>query len=261
MEWSAPAIVIDCLHFGEGDLRATVLTEEDGAWHGLARGGASRRGAPVWQVGNLIAARWVARLPEQLGSMTGELVHPAAALAMAQPLSLAILRAGCAVAAGTLPEREPHQAAFTGLARVLAGIAAPAAALPGLIRWEIDLLRELGYGLDLARCAVTGTTTDLAYVSPRTGRAVSLAAAGDWAPRLLPLPAFLAGEGDADGAVDFGQDMLGHDMLSQCEAGLALTGYFLEHAAFGARHAPLPAARRDLHQLVARMTEERRDAG
>lgn len=259
MEWSAPAIVIDCIRFGEGDLRAIVLTEEDGAWHGLARGGASRRGAPVWQVGNLIAARWVARLPEQLGSMTGELVHPAAALAMADTLSLAILRAACAVAAGTLPEREPHPSAFTGLARVLAGIVTPAAALPGLIRWEVDLLRELGYGLDLAHCAVTGQTTDLAYVSPRTGRAVSRDAAGDWAPRLLRLPAFLAGEegGDPDGA----PGALDSGALDQCEAGLVLTGYFLEHAAFGARHAPLPTARRDLHQLVARMTEERRDAG
>ncbi len=243
-EWSAPAVVLETALYGEGDCRVIVLTEAAGAWHGLARGGAARGRAATWQPGNLIAAKWVARLADQLGSMTGELVHPAAALAMADPLGLGILRAACAVAAGALPEREPHPSAFFGLARLLAGIAMPEAALPALIRWEVDLLRELGFGLDVSACAVTGASIggndDLAYVSPRTGRAVSRAAAGEWAPRLLPLPAFLVGMGEAD--------------LAQCRDGLRLTGHFLARDAFGAHHAPLPPARVALYDSVCRMT-------
>ncbi|MHB1304380.1 MAG: DNA repair protein RecO [Acidiphilium sp.] len=247
MEWAAPAIVLEITPFGEGDLRAVVLTEADGVWHGLARGGASRRGAAVWQPGNLVAARWVARLPEQLGSLTGELVHPAAAIAMADPLALAVLRAGCAVAAGALPEREPHPSAFLGLARLLAGIGIADAALPALVRYEVDLLRELGFGLDLVACAATGATGNLAYVSPRTGRAVSREGAGTWAARLLPLPAFLLGGAPAD--------------LAACHDGLALTGHFLARDAFGARHAPLPSARLALYDLVTRRLNGDDDAG
>jgi DNA repair protein RecO (recombination protein O) len=250
-EWSAPAIVLETVLYGEGDCRVAVLAEAEGAWHGLARGGASRGRAAIWQPGNLIAAKWVARLPDQLGSMTGELVHPAAALSMANPLSLAILRAACAVAAGALPEREPHPAAFLGLARLLAAIAMPEAVLPALIRWEVDLLRELGFGLDFSACAVTGAPTgandDLAYLSPRTGRAVSRAAAGEWAPRLLKLPPFLTGDAPAD--------------LAQCRDGLALTGHFLAREAFGARHIPLPQARIALYDTVCRMIGETRIDG
>ncbi|MGC9270185.1 DNA repair protein RecO [Acidiphilium sp.] len=238
MEWSDPAIVLSLTPYGEGDQRAIVLTEAWGAWHGLARGGASRRGAPVWQEGNLIAARWVARLPEQLGSLTGELVHPAAALAMNDALALAVLRSACAVAAGVLPEREAHPAAFLGLTRLLAGIGIAGAALPALVRFEVALLRELGYGLDFSACAVTGGVDDLAFVSPRTGRAVSRAAAGIWVSRLLPLPGFLVGDAAAD--------------LDACREGLALTGHFLARDAFGARHASLPSARVALYDLVLR---------
>lgn len=238
MDWSNPAIILSITQYGEGDQRAIVFTEAHGAWHGLARGGASRKGAATWQEGNLIAARWVARLPEQLGTLTGELVHPAAALAMNDPTALAVLRAACAVAAGALPEREAHPAAFLGLARLLAGIAIPDAPLPALIRFEIELLRELGYGLDLSTCAVTGTTDDLAFVSPRTGRAVSRAAAGIWESRLLALPGFLRGDAPAD--------------LAACRDGLALTGHFLARDAFGARHTPLPSARVALYDRVTR---------
>lgn len=247
MEWSDPAIVLSLAPYGEGDTRAIVLTETQGAWHGLARGGASRRGAPVWQEGNLIAARWVARLAEQLGSLTGELVHPAAALAMNDPLALAVLRAGCAVAAGALPEREPHPAAFVGLARLLAGIGIAGAALPALVRFEVELLRELGYGLDFSKCAVSGTSDDLAFVSPRTGRAVARAAAGMWQARLLVLPAFLLGDAPAD--------------LVACREGLALTGHFLARDAFGARHAALPPARVALYDLVSRRIQGETNAG
>src|SRR5437764_1113533 len=120
MDWDAPAIVLDARPYGEGDAVATVMTEEHGAHRGLARGGGARSGTAIWQPGNLVQARWVARLAEQLGSFSAELVHPAAALSMDDPLQLAILSAVCAVADGALPEREPHPRVFEGLLRLIA---------------------------------------------------------------------------------------------------------------------------------------------
>ncbi len=210
-------------------------------FRGLVRGGASRSRAATWQTGNLIEARWVARLPDQLGSLTGELVHATAAAAMQDRLALAVLSAACATAAGALPEREPHRRVFGGLLRVLARLAAGSAVLTDLVRWELELLAELGFGLDLALCAVTGSATDLAYVSPRTGRAVSRQAAGAWAERLLKLPAFLAGNAAAD--------------MPAWRDGLALTGHFLARDAFGSRHLPLPPARVRLVDILQTLPE------
>ena len=120
MDWDAPAIVLDARPYGEGDAIATVMTEEHGAHRGLARGGGARNRTAIWQPGNLVQARWVARLADQLGSFTAELVHPAAALAMDDPLGLAMLSAACAVAEGALPEREPHPRVFEGLLHLIA---------------------------------------------------------------------------------------------------------------------------------------------
>jgi DNA repair protein RecO (recombination protein O) len=236
MEWQEPAIVLEVTPYGEGDALVTVLTAEYGAWRGLVKGGAARAHTATWQPGNLVAARWVARLSDQLGNFTGELVHPGAALAMADRVNLAVLNAACALAAGALPEREPHPDAFAGLARLLAGIDIEGLALPALIRWEFLLLRELGFGLNFSTSAVAGDNDRLAYVSPRTGRAVSLSAAGDWAGRLLVLPEFLLDDSQPD--------------LADCLAGLKLTGHFLARDAFGARHRPLPPARERLYDLI-----------
>jgi DNA repair protein RecO (recombination protein O) len=234
MEWQNPAIILETTAYGEGDVLATVLTP-DGAWRGLAKGGASRAKAAVWQPGNLISARWTARLAEQLGTLTGELVHPGAALAMPERESLAVLNAACALAAGALPEREPCPEIFAGLTRLLAGIDIPEFPLPGLVRWEIVLLRELGFGLDFS--APAGGNDRLAYVSPRTGRAVTLSQAGEWVDRLLPLPEFLLDDSEPG--------------LADCLAGLKLTGHFLARDVFGARHRPLPTARARLYDLIA----------
>lgn len=237
MEWEAPAVVLAARPYNEGDALVTVLTEAHGNHHGLARGGSSRSQASTWQPGNLVQARWVARLPDQLGSMTAELVHPGAALAMDDALSLAILSAACAVADGALPEREPHPRVFAGLVQLIAQLARGPDALTELVRWEGVLLAELGYGLDLSACAVSGATAGLAWVSPRTGRAVSDDAAGEWRDRLLRLPGFLAG-GNTAAAADW-------------RDGLKLTGHFLARDAFGHQHRPLPPARHMLYDRVA----------
>lgn len=242
MEWDAPAIVLDARPYGEGDAIATVMTEGHGLHRGLARGGAARSGAAVWQAGNLVHARWVARLADQLGSFAAELVHPGAALALDDPLALAMLSAACAVAEGALPEREPHPRVFQGLLRLIVHLSQGAPLLAELVRWETVLLADLGYGLDLTACALTGETAGLAYVSPRSGRAVTAAAAGDFAPRLLRLPGFLAGANIA-GPADW-------------RDGLILTGHFLARDAFGHHHRPLPAARRMLYDRVAALAAE-----
>lgn len=236
MEWDAPAVVLSARAHGEADALVTVATEAHGVHRGLARGGASRARAPLWQPGNLVQARWGARLADQLGTMTAELVHPGAALAMDDPLALAILSSACAVAEGALPEREPHPRVFAGLVRLIADLGRGADALAELVRWEAVLLTELGYGLDLSACAVTGEVSGLAWVSPRTGRAVSDAAAGVWRERLLRLPGFLAGA-NAAGPQDW-------------RDGLKLTGHFLERDAFGHQHRLLPQARHMLYDRV-----------
>jgi DNA repair protein RecO (recombination protein O) len=236
MEWDEPAAVLEAVPYGEGDALVTLLTAGRGPWRGLAKGGNSRSKTALWQPGNLITARWSARLPEQLGNLTGEMVHPAAALAMDDRLNLAILNAACALVAGALPEREPAPDVFAGLARLLAGINIPQITLPALVIWELDLLRELGFGLDFSARAVAGDNDVLAYVSPKTGRALSLSAAGDWASRLLKLPAFLLEETNASDA--------------DCADGLKLTGHFLARDVFGSRHKPLPPARERLYDLL-----------
>ena len=134
MEWDTPAVVLAARPYGEGDALATVLTEPHGTHRGLARGGLSRARASLWQPGNLVQARWVARLSDQLGSLTAELVHPGAALNMDDPVALAILSSACAVAEGALPEREPHPRVFAGLVRLIAGLGQGADALTACIR-------------------------------------------------------------------------------------------------------------------------------
>ncbi len=222
-------MVLEARSYGEGGALVTVLTEAEGACRGLVRGGGSRGQAALWQPGNLVQARWVARLADQLGSLSAELVRTGAAAAMDDPLALLVLASACAVAERALPEREPHPGVFAGLVGLIASIGTEAELVPDLVRWEAGLLAELGYGLDLASCAVTGATAGLAFVSPRTGRAVAREAAGVWAGRLLVLPGFLAGSNRSE--------------ASDWRDGLRLTGHFLARDAFGARHLGVPEAR------------------
>jgi DNA repair protein RecO (recombination protein O) len=232
-------VVLEVRPHGEGGAVVSLMTEEHGRHAGLAKGGASRAQAGLWLPGNLVEARWIARLPEQLGAISGEMVHPAAALAMEDPLALALLSSACAIAADALPEREPHPRAFRALVSLIGHLAGGAeGVLADYVRWEALVLSELGYGLNIETCAVTGTAEGLTHVSPRTGRAVSAGAAAPYLDRLLPLPAFLR---DAESRGD----------AAAWDAGLRLTGHFLERDAFGARHRPLPEARHRLADRVA----------
>lgn len=237
MEWDAPGIILDVRPLGEGDCVATVMTEAHGAHRGLARGAQSRTRAALWQPGNLVQLRWVGRLSEQLGSLTAEMIHPAAAMVMDDRLLLAMLTSACAVAEGALVEREPQPVVFDGLLHLLARLPTGPAMLGELVRWEFSLLTALGYGLDFSACSATGATSDLAYVSPRTGRAVSREGAGVWKERLLPLPPFLLDDTPGD--------------LDQWRDGLRLSGHFLARDAFGHHHRPLPQPRIALYDLIS----------
>ena len=226
IRWTDRAVMLSARPFGEGKAVAQVLTEAHGRHAGLVMG-AGRR-AEALQPGTLAAVGWQARLPEQLGVLTCEVETPHAARWFDDPARLAAIRSACAVAELGLPEREPHPGAFAGLAALLETLAGPAWPA-AYVRYELGLLAELGFGLDLARCALTGGAEDLAWVSPRSGRAVSREAGREWADRLLALPGFLAG----------GPDFADEDI----RAGLALTGHFLARHIARPADRPMPAAR------------------
>jgi DNA repair protein RecO (recombination protein O) len=234
MEWIDEGFVLAGRRHGEGDLVLSLLTRAHGRHAGLVKGGGGRRAAGLYEPGNLLRAIWRARLEEHLGNFACEGLSQHAAALLDDALRLAALTSAAALAEAALPEREPHPRAFDGFERLieaLRGAGDTLAWAQHYVRWELDLLAELGFGLDLTRCAVSGATADLAFVSPASGRAVSQSAAGLWRDRLLPLPAFLAG-GEAD--------------LPAIRQGLALTGAFLERHAL--RHMPTARTR-----LLARL--------
>lgn len=243
MEWTAPGIVLETRPLGEGGAVVTLLTEAQGRHAGLAKGGASRKQSATWLPGNFVEAHWVARLSDQLGALSGELVHPTAALAMEDALALALLSSACTVAAEALPEREPHPAVFRALLPILAHLQQGAEeVIPDYLRWEVLLLSELGYGLDLARCAMTGDTEGLTHVSPKSGRAARADVAAPYADRMLPLPPFLRDASLPSGPADW-------------VAALRLTGHFLARDAFGTRHRLVPTAREAFADRVASRVE------
>ncbi len=234
--WEDEAVVLSARPHGEGHAIATVFARALGVRRGLVFGGAGRRGRATWQPGNVLAARWRARLSDQLGRLEGETLFAASAGALEDTLALAVLASACAVAEAALPEAEPHPRAYAALVALLGHLDRGERMVAEYVRWESVLLSELGYGLDLSVCAVTGARDGLAYVSPRTGRAVAAAAAGPWRGRLLVLPKFLL----ADEAAP----------VSDLVSGLRLTGHFLARDAFGAAHRPPPPARARLVALI-----------
>lgn len=239
MDWEEEGIVLSARKHGETSLILQILTRGHGRHAGLVRGGARKSSRGVYQPGNIVSARWRARLSEHLGVMQGELVAALAAEFLDYPDRLAGLSSACAVAETSLPERQTHAAVFDAFRALLDALATGVAWRAVYVRWEIGLLEHLGFGLDLRCCAVTGVTDTLAYVSPKTGRAVSRAAGAAYQDRLLSLPDFLIG-GRAAGPDDI-------------SAGLRLTGHFLERHVFAPQTMRMPAARERLVDRLARL--------
>ena len=230
MEWEDDAYVLSARAHGESGAIVDLLTAERGRFAAHVAGGASRKLRAVLQPGARVIARYRARVSEQLGSASLEPVGEGPAALFDDALALAGLSAAAAVAAGALPEREAHPGVFYGLEALILALAHPEVWPAVYVRFEAGLLQNLGFGLDLSRCAATGSTDDLIYVSPRTGRAVSRDAGAPYRDRLLKLPPFLLGAqaGLSQGDVDLG---------------LVLTGHFLEQFVFSPLNRPLPPAR------------------
>jgi DNA repair protein RecO (recombination protein O) len=234
VQWSDDAIVLSLRRHGETASIVSLLTRDRGRHPGLVHGqGGGRRAA--LQPGATLQATWRSRLADNLGTVTCEgVASPDPRILYDRP-RLATLSAFCAVVDTALGEREPAPGVYEGSAALLTALADRDDWPVVYIAWEIKLLSVLGFGLDLARCAVTGGTGDLAFVSPRTGRAVTREAGLPYGERLLPLPAFLHDTGLGDPAVAAAPDDLA--------AGLRLTGHFLERHVYAARHRPMPSAR------------------
>jgi DNA repair protein RecO (recombination protein O) len=210
MEWIDEGIVLSARAHGENAAVATLLTAARGRHAGLVPGGQGSRARPILQPGNRVNAKWRARVTDQLGNYTFELVGAQAALWLDQPEIVAIISSACAVTEAALPERQPLPGIYAGLATLLS---LPDADLwaPVYIKYEMNLLQALGYGLDLTQCASGGGADNLAYVSPRTGRAVSREAGLPYHDKLFPLPGFLLGLGAWNAAeILQGLDMTGH---------------------------------------------------
>jgi DNA repair protein RecO (recombination protein O) len=191
VEWRDEAIVLAKRPHGESGLIVQLLTREHGRHAGLVRGGQGRKVRGTYEIGNRLEAHWQARLAEHLGIVTGELLHSPAAILLDDAPRLLCLAAAAAVAEAALPERLPEPAAYAALLRLVAALEADDGWAVAYVLWELDLLASLGFGLGLARCVATGTTADLAYVSPKSGHAVSAAAGAPYRDRLLRLPPFL----------------------------------------------------------------------
>ncbi|MDA1099307.1 MAG: DNA repair protein RecO [Proteobacteria bacterium] len=240
MNWSDEGYVLSVRRHGEAAAIVNLLTREHGRHAGLVRGGMGRRLRGVLQPGNQVAASWRGRLSEHLGSFTVEAMRDHAAGLLSDGDRLAGLASAAALTEAALPEREPHLAIHDGFAALLEALGGAPAWAAIYVRFELGLLAELGFGLDLSQCAATGRTDDLAYVSPRSARAVSRSAAAPYKDRLLPLPRFLL-----PGATE-------KPTNAEVLDGLRLTGYFLQSQVFAPHHRPTPAARSRLLERISR---------
>lgn len=245
MEWVCEGMVLGARAHGETSVVLEVMTADFGRHLGLVKGGRSRRLQAALQAGNRLMLTWKARLESHLGLFAVELIEARAARLMETAAGLYAVQI-VAGHLGYLAEREPHPGLYRAAAALVdaPGDVLQAAAL--IARFELMLLDELGFGLDLSACAATGATADLVYVSPKSARAVSRAAGAPYAARLLALPAFLLPEAGAlpDAAA--------------VAAGLRLTGFFLERHVAGPRARPLAAARAELAARLGGL--ERRSA-
>lgn len=237
--WRDDAALLAVRPFGETSVIIEVFSAAHGRHAGVVRGGTSRKIAPMLQPGAQLTVNWSARLDDHLGSFTVEPVRSRNAAAMGDRLSLAGLNAVCALLVMVLPEREAHLPLYHRTIGLLDLLGQPEVWPLAYLRWEQALLEEMGFGMDLTACAASGVNEDLAFVSPKSGRAVSRDAAGVWADRLLPLPPVLAGKGDASGA--------------EIAKALGTTGFFIENRLVkGLGDRPMPAARARLIEVILR---------
>jgi len=239
MDWRDSGILLAVRRHGESAAIIEVFTEQHGRHAGVVQGGASRKFAPILQPGAQLALTWRARLEDHIGTFSVEPIKSRASGLMEDALRLAAFGAIAGLLTQAMPEREAHPAMYLQTLTLLDHLATGEDWIADYIGWEMLLLRDLGYGLDLSECASTGSRDDLIYVSPKSGRAVSQGGAGEWAAQMLPLPPVMRG-----GAVAGGEDIIN---------ALKTTGYFLEHRLFPALgREKLPEARARLLSRLGR---------
>ena len=246
MEWHDEGIIIGGRRYGESSLILEVMTRDHGRHPGLVKGGRSKRMHPLLQPGNAVALTWRARLEEHLGSYAIETTRMRGTELMAAPASLHGLNLLLAHLR-LLAEREPHQLLYAAAASLIDLLDRPDVAPAYVVRFELALLAESGFGLDLESCAATGSRDDLVYVSPKSARAVSRQAGAPYRDKLLALPAFLGADG--------------HEPVSIADlaAGFRLTGFFLDRNLFAPRGLELPASRESYIAQLGRHLPEARD--
>jgi DNA repair protein RecO (recombination protein O) len=238
MQWLDDAIILTVRPHGETSAIAEVLAREQGRYLGLVHGGRSRKKRPMLQPGNRVQARWRARLPEQLGTFDMELLAAYASRGFEDRAALAAIMT-LAFLVRRLPERDPHPVLFDALAGLLAQLGEPGVWPSAYVQFELLLLQEFGFGLDLSECAATGETENLIYVSPKSGRAVSAGAGAPYADKLLPLPAFVRGGTPAATSAELAD-------------GLRLTGAFIERHVLESSGGRLPETRAEMIAALMR---------
>jgi DNA repair protein RecO (recombination protein O) len=240
IEWRDEGALIRVRKHGESSAIIEVFTPSRGLTSGIVRGGTSRKIAPTLQPGAQLDVTWKARLEDHLGSFTVEPIRSRTAQVMQDRLALAGLNAVTRLLSFLLPDREAHAPLYARTVQLLDLLGQNDVWPLAYLQWEVALLDEMGFGMDLSACAVSGLNDDLFYVSPRTGRAVSRLAAGEWADRLLPLPHVLLGKGDAD--------------LNEIVLALRTTGHFLNnHLSKSLGDLPIPEARQRLIDTMRRL--------
>jgi DNA repair protein RecO (recombination protein O) len=240
IEWRDEGALLKVRKHGETSAIIEVFTTRHGRAAGVVRGGTSRKIAPLLQPGAQLDVTWKARLEDHLGSFTVEPVRSRTAQVMTDRLALAGLNAVTGLLAFVLPERAEYPALYNRTIQLLDLLGQTDVWPLAYLQWEIALLEDMGFGLDLSACVVRGVNEDLCYVSPRTGRAVSREAAGQWADKLLPLPPILLGKGAGD--------------VTETLQALRTTGYFLaNHLAPSLGDRALPEARQRLVDTLSRL--------
>lgn len=246
-QWQDRAIILSVRPHGENGAVISLLTAEHGRQSGYVRGAMSSKNRGTLDIGNIVDAQWRSRVEGNLGSLTLELRSNPAARIMQDPLKLCALQSACAICDQALPEKEGHSGLYDAMV-TLFEIMDGAFWAQGYVMWELSLLRELGFSLDLARCAAGGDAKDLLYVSPKSGRAVSRAAGEIYKEKLLLLPSFLNGA-------------QARSELEEIVIGLKLTGFFLEHWAFAHHNRGIPEVRQRLGLRFAERFAKSNDQG
>ncbi|MGE0754839.1 MAG: DNA repair protein RecO [Alphaproteobacteria bacterium] len=267
MHWQDEAIILSVRKHGEHQARVALFTRQHGIYASIARGAYSKKNRGIWQPGNIVTVNWNARLAEHMGTVSAEMQEPITAFILDDAAKLAALSSAATLMEMILPERHPYPVLYPKFKYLLmilkegrpAGRPSPEPASCDLqqkiteannnwqedyVRFELALLSESGFGLDLSACAATGQKDDLTYVSPKSGRAVCTDAGEPYKDKLLPLPQFLLD------TPSLTLSPLGGRNSKETLAGLRLSGYFLEHWLAGPHGKQLPASRQRLLEMI-----------